>query len=115
MMKFLLSITGCLLLAGCATGYQEYTWSGGYKDKELGDNHYLVEYYGNGTTSTEMLKDFWGKRADQLCPKGYDVIGENNGKTDGGIFLGGIVSIAHPWLKAEIQCSTANKPLKQDF
>lgn len=103
-MKFVAIITGCIFLTGCATGYQAHTWSGGYKDKKLDDNHYLVEYYGNGTTSVEMLKEFWGKRASELCPNGYDALDENNGKTDGGIFLGGIVSIAHPWLKSEIQC-----------
>lgn len=103
-MKFLALITGCILLSGCATGYQAYTWSGGYKDKALGKNHYLVEYYGNGTTSIEMLNMFWNTRAVELCPNGYDVVDENKGKTDGGIFLGGVTSIDHPWLKAEIQC-----------
>ncbi|WP_372940332.1 hypothetical protein [Shewanella sp.] len=103
-MKFLGLMTGCILLSGCATGYQAYTWSGGYKDKVLGEKHYLVEYYGNGTTSIEMLNLFWQTRADELCPNGYDVVDENKGKTDGGIFLGGVTAIDHPWLKAEIQC-----------
>ena len=51
-----------------------------------------------------MLNMFWNTRAVELCPNGYDVVDENKGKTDGGIFLGGVTSIDHPWLKAEIQC-----------
>jgi hypothetical protein len=103
-MKYLALITGCVLLTGCATGYQAHTWSGGYKDKELGENNYMVEYYGNGTTSTEMLKTFWSKRALELCPNGYDVMGENKGKSYGCIFLCFISSIDLPVLKADIQC-----------
>ena len=104
-MKFIVSITGCLFLAGCATGYQSHTWSGGYKDKELGENHYRVEYYGNGTTSTKMLKQFWDKRASELCPNGYTEISSELGKSNSYAAGTSGVSFNHPWKKSEIKCS----------
>lgn len=103
-MKYLSLVLISFVLSGCATPYQAHTWSGGYKDKKVGENHYLVEYYGNGTTSVTMLKEFWNRRATEVCPNGYDVLTQDKGATDGGIFLGGITSIEHPWLKAEIAC-----------
>lgn len=97
-------VLGVLLLGlvGCATGYQSYTWSGGYKDTEIAKDHYLVEYYGNGTTSAATVAMFWEQRANELCPSGYDVVGGETGATDGGIFIG--VTVNHPWQKAEIRC-----------
>lgn len=89
-------------LVGCATGYQKYTWSGGYKDEKIGDNHFKVEYYGNGTTSRETVSAFWEKRAFELCPSGYDIVSAEGGANNGGIFIG--VNVDHPWKKAEIRC-----------
>tara|TARA_B100001063_G_scaffold224919_1_gene233329 strand:+ start:60 stop:380 length:321 start_codon:yes stop_codon:yes gene_type:complete len=90
------------LVAGCATGYQAHTWSGGYKDSQLGENHYLVEYYGNGTTSPETVDLYWKKRAEELCASGYEIVSDETGATNGGIFIG--ATIDHPWQKAEIKC-----------
>ena len=104
-MKFLVSITGCLLLSGCATGYQEYTWSGGYKDKELGENHYYVEYLGNGTTSTDTVNKYWDARAKELCPNGYTEITSELGKNNSFAMGAAGVTFDHPWKKAEIKCS----------
>ncbi|KTF13125.1 MULTISPECIES: CC0125/CC1285 family lipoprotein [Pseudoalteromonas] len=104
-MKFILSITGFLLLAGCATGYQAHTWSGGYKDKALGENHYYVEYLGNGTNSTETVNTYWDMRAKELCPNGYTEVTSELGKNNS--FAAGTagVSFDHPWKKAEIKCN----------
>ncbi|WP_369743934.1 hypothetical protein AB8S08_04950 [Pseudidiomarina sp. PP-1MA] len=103
-MKSILVVLSLGLLTACATGYQAHTWSGGYKDSKLGDGHYLVEYYGNGTTLPATVEQFWAKRATELCPTGFEAVNNNTGATDGGIFVGGAVSIDHPWKKAEIKC-----------
>jgi hypothetical protein len=103
-MKRLILCTFFIVLVGCATGYQKHTWSGGFKDKKIDENHYMVEYYGNGTTSRETVEDFWQKRASELCPSGFSIVESITGANDGGIFVGPAVSIKHPWKKSEIKC-----------
>jgi hypothetical protein len=94
----------CACLSACATGYQKYSLTGGYKDKDLGDGKYLVEYYGNGTTSEETVEEYWSQRASELCPSGFETLDTENGANDGGFLVGGAVSIAHPWKKSVIHC-----------
>lgn len=96
-------------ISGCVTGYQAYTWSGGYKDKSLGDGKYYVEYLGNGSTSTELVLQRWEQRSSELCPNGYEIIsnsaGENSGTTAGMVGTTVIpISFSHPYIQGEIQC-----------
>ncbi|MBB1410182.1 hypothetical protein [Pseudoalteromonas sp. SG44-17] len=65
-MKYLALITGCVLLTGCATGYQAHTWSGGYKDKELGENHYMFNTMETAQLQLKCLKPF-GVNVLQNC------------------------------------------------
>lgn len=103
-MRFrVLALTCILLITGCATGYQKYSWAGGYKDKSVGDNKYLVEYYGNGTTSPQTVDEFWNKRASEVCPNGFNVLEEAGGANQGS-FTSGTTTFSHPWKKATISC-----------
>ena len=92
------------LLSACATGYQAHTWSGGYKDKEISDGHYYVEYLGNGTTSKEIVNEYWARRASELCPNGYTELSANTGKNNSFAMGTAGVTFDHPWKKAEIKC-----------
>lgn len=94
----------CILVASCATGYHKYSWTGGHKDTSLGEGKYLVEYHGNGTTSEDVVEQYWSQRASELCTSGYETLDDESGANDGGFLVGGAVSIAHPWKKAVIQC-----------
>ena len=102
-MKRYFVIALALSCTACATGYQQYTWSGGYKDKELGDGKYLVEYFGNGTTSQHTVAMFWGQRANELCPNGFEILDDEDGQNSGS-FTSGSTSFSHPWKKATIKC-----------
>lgn len=92
-----------MLVSGCATGYQKHTWSGGYKDSMVGENEYFVEYYGNGTTSPQIVESFWNQRASEICPSGFDII-ENREGENSGSFTNGATTFSHPWKKATIRC-----------
>jgi len=63
----------CLLgLAACATPYQPDGRSGGYKDREIDNNRYLVSFRGNGYTSQSDVEEYAFRRAEELCQeKGY--------------------------------------------
>ncbi|UZD57269.1 hypothetical protein OLL83_003035 [Shewanella algae] len=103
-MKNTAIISLIFLLSACATGYQTHTWSGGYKDKEISDGHYYVEYLGNGTTSKETVNEYWARRASELCPNGYTELSANTGKNNSFAMGTAGVTFDHPWKKAEIKC-----------
>lgn len=96
-------------ISGCSTGYQSHTWSGGYKDTNLGDGFYAVEYLGNGTNSPEIVRQYWHQRAGELCPTGYVVqsFTEGSNSVDTAALVGTVVvpiSSDHPWVKGRIKC-----------
>ena len=69
------------LIAGCATGYQATSFSGGYKDLKIQDGLYKISFEGNGYTSMEKAADFALLRAAELAlEQGYPffVIAEHN-------------------------------------
>lgn len=90
-----------MCLTGCATGYQAYTWTGGYKDEALGDGHYKVEYRGNGTLSAETVLDRWHRRSSELCPNGYDEVKRDSEDKTKGI---GIIQANQTAVIGEIMC-----------
>src|SRR5688572_4922432 len=57
-------------LIGCATGYGEYGWTGGYKEKPIGENKFELTYHGNGATSKAAVSEYWHRRAKELCNNG---------------------------------------------
>jgi hypothetical protein len=63
-------------LAACPTPYQENTLlsSGGYEDKQLDDGSRAITVTVNTLTSRATAVDYLGRRADELCPAGYDTL-----------------------------------------
>ncbi|MBU2987136.1 hypothetical protein KO528_17350 [Saccharophagus degradans] len=104
-MNKIIIVSICLILCSCATGYQKYSWAGGYKDKDLGDGVHLVEYFGNGTHTPATVEMYWLQRANEICSNGFEVIEGEDGANEGAAFSGGAMSIAHPWKKAKIKCN----------
>lgn len=101
----LLMVLICLVFTSC-TGYNKYSVLGGYKDKEIRDNVYFVEYHVNTFTPKEKLKKYWGMRADELCPNGYEILENEEGELTGSMFGPGPGAlVVHPWIKATIQCN----------
>lgn len=64
-----------LLLAGCATvtPYQPRGYTGGYQERQVGENRYYVEFFGNGKTSRDTVMVYWLHRCAELTvQKGFD-------------------------------------------
>jgi len=56
-----------LFSVGCATKYQPDGFSGGYYDRKVGPNKWLVGFNGNGYTARSTVQDYAFKRAEELC------------------------------------------------
>lgn len=54
-------------ITGCATMYQSLGMTGGYTDKQLGPDKYLVTFNGNGFTSPMRASDFALMRGAELA------------------------------------------------
>jgi hypothetical protein len=68
-----LAILIAAVLTGCATGYQPYSITGGYKDQQVGPNRYYVEFFGNGNTTRDTVFAYWLYRCAELTQeKGFD-------------------------------------------
>ncbi len=108
-MKKIAFLSLAVCVAGCTTGYQKHTWTGGYKDTDLGGGKHAVEYLGNGTTNPQLVLARWHQRASELCPSGYTVLAIKDGAntlTTGALVGAAIVPISstHPWVKGQVQC-----------
>lgn len=67
------SVILCLLLVSCVTPYQPSGFSGGYTDQKVGKNKYLINFSGNGYTSSSTARAYAFRRAKEVCQKnGYD-------------------------------------------
>lgn len=55
------------LLAGCATSYQDKSFSGGFTDTQLDENVWQVNFNGNGYTSMERVRDFALLRSAEIA------------------------------------------------
>jgi len=65
------SVPAALLLTACATAYQPFGPTGGYKERELEPGKYELYFLGNGLTSAQEVERYWHKRAAELCKSGY--------------------------------------------
>jgi hypothetical protein len=68
------------ILAGCAASpYKQadlsfYGGRTGYLDKQISPGRYIVEYsqIGGYNYDLELNKQYWARRAAELCPHGYE-------------------------------------------
>lgn len=80
-MKIEITLLLCLaFIAGCAAApykqadLSDYGGRQGYLDKQIGENMYILEYshIGGYNYNLELNKQYWEKRAMQLCSNGYE-------------------------------------------
>lgn len=94
------------LCCGCRTPYQSMGFTGGYRDQQIGPNEYEITVKVNGFTDRGTALEYLHRRADELCPAGYDIMDRAAG--DNG-------SILHDTHKAEedavVRCRS-EKPAK---
>lgn len=72
MHRLILIVT--LFLFGCATPYGPRGLTGGFKDRKIDDNTYIVSFFGNGKTPEQKVWNYWMYRCAELTlEKGYQV------------------------------------------
>lgn len=101
-MKKTLFLFLSLSLFGCATGYKEYGWTGGYKEQLIGENKYELTYQGNGTTSHSTVSEYWHRRAKELCGNGE--YGFEFTDTKSNIAYSQYITVEHPKLVGIVTC-----------
>jgi hypothetical protein len=73
--RVLMGVCAAFAIAGCATGYYKSGFTGGFTDKKINDNSYLVAFHGNGYASQDRVHVFWLYRCAELTiEKGYDLL-----------------------------------------
>lgn len=88
------------LLAGCATSYRS-----SYTDHALGTMRHSIDVQVNGYTSSGTALDYAHRRADELCPSGYDVVDGTRGSRTSYIANGNTVTeINKPEVALVVQC-----------
>lgn len=90
------ALISCYLAKGDPTPYQPAAeGNGGYIDWHVAGDIYQVQFAGNLDTSRETIKEYWNRRARELCIE--------NGYTD---FkpLGFTPHVAEQTYSAKIQC-----------
>lgn len=90
------ALISCYLAKGDPTPYQPAAeGNGGYIDWHVAGDIYQVQFAGNLDTSRETIKEYWNRRARELCIE--------NGYTD---FkpLGFTPDVAEQTYSAKIQC-----------
>ena len=64
----------CLLFMGCTTAYGPANFTGGYKERKLDENSYIVSFFGNGNTSEQQVWNYWIYRCAELTlQNGYEL------------------------------------------
>jgi hypothetical protein len=84
--KWKFRITGAIMLivAGCATPYQQHGFRGGYSDARIGQDSVLVSFKGNGYTSKERVQLYLLYRCAEVTRQyGYDYFVVTSGGTEG--------------------------------
>jgi hypothetical protein len=76
MILALLDLTGCSMTPYQAIENGGFP-AGGYSEEKLSDNRYFVTFSGNGHSDMEKVKEYWDKRANELCPNGFAIVNSN--------------------------------------
>ncbi|MBX3605753.1 MAG: hypothetical protein KF788_10785 [Piscinibacter sp.] len=83
MRRTLAALAALAVLAGCATPYQASGLRGGFREVQLGENLYRVEFQGNGFTSTSRAEDYALLRCAELTlSRGYTHFGLSDSRSD---------------------------------
>ena len=71
-MRLIFLTIACLLLFGCASPYQRMSSDGGYYERKINENEYIVGYNGNSFTNYKDVADYAVLRAAEIGEKlGY--------------------------------------------
>lgn len=98
-MKQTASVVAALVLCGCVTPYQRMGVTGGYRDKEIAPGRHVVTVRVNGYTDRGTALEYLHRRADELCPNGYELLDRESGD-NGNAFQG----TSKPELNAIVDC-----------
>lgn len=84
------------LISGCSTPYQPFSVfsRGGYKEKQISQNTYQVDYYGNRATSKETLNTLLQYRSAEITLQNkynYYVVLKAKRRVPGSVY-GGFIS-----------------------
>jgi hypothetical protein len=61
------------IVAGCTTAYGPESMTGGYRERLIDDNTYIVSFFGNGHTPEQQVWNYWLYRCAELTlEKGYN-------------------------------------------
>lgn len=62
-----LTLVLAMLTSACATPYQPRGLTGGFEEKKLAEGRFWLQFRGNGFTKPETVRQYWNKRAGELC------------------------------------------------
>jgi hypothetical protein len=68
-----------VLAIGCVTPYQPHSFTGGYSDRSLGNGRHLIVVNVNAYTSRLTAWSYLYRRANELCPNGFDLVDRTSG------------------------------------
>lgn len=74
-----LMCVAAVLALGCATPYQRKGALGGYEDLKVGPDTYFITVTGTVYTDLQTVQMHLRRRALELCPGGFDMVGEDGG------------------------------------
>lgn len=67
-------LSAVIALCGCTTAYGPNTLGGGYKERKIDDDSYIVSFFGNGYTSEQQVWNYWIYRCAELTVEnGYEL------------------------------------------
>lgn len=73
MKKFLALAVFLIIFSGCATKYQPYSFSGGYKDFQLSSDIFVIDFFGNAYSNMHTIQQYSLIRAAEVTKeKGFN-------------------------------------------
>jgi len=73
-MRYLVLLLTAFMFMGCTTVYGPNGFTGGYKERKLDEDRYIVSFFGNGNTPEHQVWNYWIYRCAELTiEKGYEL------------------------------------------
>ncbi len=103
--------TAIFFVVGCATAYQPSGMTGGYSEKKVAEGRYWLKFLGNGFTDPETVRQYWNRRAAELCggrPFKGDAQAGRDEKTNFVILATGAYSTrdSYPTVEGIVECGS---------